>query len=173
MEGSAGRYGHKPTPLQGVTVTCSGGCLTTTATTAVDGTYSFMNVPNGAAYSLTFTDTGYVTQTITGVTVTGPATTNESPELVSDGGIGGTVTDASLTPLQGVTVTCSGGCPTTTATTAVDGTYSFMNVPNGAAYSLTFTDPGYGTLIINNVAVAGPAVTNNAASRRVAASWAW
>ena len=145
-------------PIAGVTVTCSA-CGTTTATTDGSGFYAFTNVaPN--TYSLTFSDAGYVSQTASGIVVTPGTTSTESVALTEDGGISGTVTDQQTgTPISGVTVTCAGGCPTTTATTDGSGTYAFAKVPDGSSYSLTFAASGYVTQTITGVVVAGPATT--------------
>ena len=76
--------------LAGVSVNCS--CQIGNVTTNSTGNYSFSGVAPGS-YSLTFTDTGYVTQTMPSVAVTAGNTTPENVGLIEDGGIGGTVTD--------------------------------------------------------------------------------
>lgn len=145
-------------PIAGVTVTCST-CPATTATTDGSGFYAFTNVAP-STYSLTFSDTGYVAQTASGIAVTPGTASTESVALTEDGGISGTVTDQQTgTPISRVTVTCAGGCPTTTATTDGSGNYAYSAVPNGSSYSLTFAASGYVTQTITGVAVAGPVTT--------------
>ena len=63
-------------PIAGVTVTCSA-CGTTTATTDGSGLYAFTNVAP-STYSLTFSDTGYVSQTASGIVVTPGTTSTET-----------------------------------------------------------------------------------------------
>ncbi len=142
-------------PVQGVTVTCGAGCSATS--TDSFGDYFFDNVPPGT-YSLTFSDSGYVTQTVPAVVVaSGNTTLVGSVALTEDGEITGTVADQqTAVPITGATVTCGGGCPTTTATTDTSGTFAFTDVPNGASYSITVSAPGYVTQTITGVAVTGP-----------------
>ncbi|MGA7988534.1 MAG: carboxypeptidase regulatory-like domain-containing protein [Candidatus Dormiibacterota bacterium] len=144
-------------PITGALVTC-GLCPTTTATTDGSGRYAFTLVPNGT-YTLVVTASGYVNRTVTGVGVTGPATTTRNPMMDEEGGISGNVTDAQTTlPLQGVTVTCA-ACPTTTTTTDSSGDYAFTLVPNGSAYTVTFALTAYVTQTITGVTVIGPTST--------------
>lgn len=127
-------------PLSGVTVTCAA-CPTTTATTDSFGDYAFTLVPNGSAYTVTFALTGYVTQTITGVTVTGPVSTPESPALNEDGGVTGTVTDSvthAAIPNASVTCTCHGPGTTTNSS----GVYTFTLIAPGS-YTVTVTATGF------------------------------
>jgi hypothetical protein len=146
------------TPIQGVTVTCNG-CGVSSATTASDGTYSFPNIAAGT-YSLTFSDTGYVTQTISGQLVNAGASTEVDAVMTTDGGIAGTVTDLQTgLPISGALVTCA-ACPTTTATTNSSGQYAFALVPNGSTYTVSFALTGYVTQTITGVTVMGPASTN-------------
>jgi Carboxypeptidase regulatory-like domain/Phosphoesterase family len=144
-------------PIVAATVTCAG-CPVTSATTDSSGDYIFNSVPNGSSYSLTFAASGYATQTMSNVTVTGPGTTTESIGLNEDGGISGMVTDAQTSlPLQGVTVTCSGGCSATTSTDSF-GNYSFEDVAPGT-YSLTFSDGGFVTQTVSSIVVASGSPT--------------
>ena len=126
--------------LQGVTVTCAA-CPTTTATTDSTGGYAFTLVPNGSAYTVTFALTGYVTDTITGVTVTGPNSTNESPALNEDGGVTGTVTDSvTHAAIANASVTCT--CQGPGTTTNSSGVYTFTQIAPGS-YTVTVTATGY------------------------------
>lgn len=136
--------------LAGVRVTCA--CQSGDAITNGLGTYSFTNVAPGS-YALTFSESGFVTQTITGVGVISGTTTVTNAALIEDGGISGTVTDAQTSQsLPGVTVTCNGGCPTAAPTDSL-GDYSFTNVPPGT-YSLTLSDSGYVTRTVSSIVVA-------------------
>ena len=150
-------------PIAGVSVTCT--CQTGGTMTNGSGGYSFINEPPGTNYSLTFTDAGYVTGTISGVNVTAGSTTPESIALTEDGSISGTVTDATASgnpPIAGVSVTCT--CQTGAATTSGTGTYSFANIAPGTSYSMTFTDPSYVTDTISPVVVtAGSPTTESPA----------
>ena len=117
--------------LSGVTVTCGGGCPSGMTTTDGSGDYAFTMVPTGSAYSLTFTASGYVTQTITGVTVTAPNTTSENVALTEDGGVSGVVTDASThAAIPNATVTCT--CRVGSVTTNSSGAYSFTQIVPGS-----------------------------------------
>ncbi len=143
--------------LAGVSVSCT--CQGTAVPTDGSGNYSFPSVAPGT-YSLTFTDSGWVTLTINGVAVTAGNTTTKNAALVEDGSLNGNVTDANTaTPLTAGTVTCS--CQVGTAPINGAGNYSFSNVAPGN-YSLTFSDTGYVTFVVNNVAVVAgtPTVTS-------------
>ena len=120
-------------PVDGVTVTCTSGCLTgfNTSTTDPTGTYSGIKTEgyNGAntSVSLTFSKTGYITDGPSPYTITPTSfTVNKSLSLeVKTANISGTVSDGT-NPLDGVTVTCTSGCIDghTTATTGPTGAYS-------------------------------------------------
>ena len=137
--------------IVGATVSCT--CQGTNATTNGSGNYSFLNVAPSNTYSMTFSATGYGSQTINNVVVTAGHATTESVALSSlPGVISGNVTDATASghpALAGVSVSCT--CQGTAVTTNGSGNYSFPTVAAGT-YSLTFTDPGWVTLTINNVA---------------------
>ena len=130
------------TPISGATVTC-GGCPTPTTTTDASGNFAFVDVPNGAAYVVTFSAAGYVTQTITGVAVTGPNDTDERRSARRGlGGVSGTVVAAgSLTPIQNATVTCT--CETGSVATDPTGAYVFTQAAPGAAYTVSVTATGF------------------------------
>ena len=145
--------------LAGVSVSCT--CQGTAVTTNGSGNYSFPTVAAGT-YSLTFTDPGWVTLTINNVSVTAGNTTTKNAALVEDGNLNGNVTDATTSAtITGATVTCS--CQVGTATTDGRATTPSPTLRRGD-YSLTFSDTGYVTLVVNNVAVvAGTTTTTNAA----------
>ncbi len=128
-------------PIPGATVTCAA-CPVTTATTDNSGDYAFMNVPNGTAYSITVSAAGYVTQTLPGVSVSGPNDTTIAMVLTEVGGVSGAVVAAgSLTPIQNATLTCT--CATGTVPTDSSGAYTFMQVTPGSAYTVSVTAAGY------------------------------
>jgi len=133
--------------ISGAQVTCScGGTLTTT--TYGSGDYGFTNVTPGSGYSLSFSDTGYTTETIGSFSVTAGSTTTENEALPETGGVvSGTVTDATAPgnpPINGATVTCN--C-TSTPTTTTDslGDYKFTQVTPGTAYTMSVSATGYTT----------------------------
>ena len=144
-------------PISGATVSCT--CSGTNQTTDGSGNYQFLNVtPNNsnAPYSMTFSASTFQPQTINNVIVSSGGTTTESPALTpSSGGTGtisGLVTNsAGGNPLAGVSVTCTCGASATT-TTGTPTNYSLTNVAVGS-YSLTFSDPGFATQVVNNVMV--------------------
>ena len=128
-------------PIPGATVTCAA-CPVTTATTDNSGDYAFMNVPNGTAYSITVSAAGYVTQTLAGVSVSGPNDTTIGMVLTEVGGVSGAVVAAgSLTPIQNATLTCT--CANGTVPTDASGAYTFMQVTPGSAYTVSVTAAGY------------------------------
>jgi len=97
-------------PLPGATVTCT--CSGTNATTDGSGDYAFNNVPVGS-YSMTFSDTGYVTQTLNNVLVTSGNTTTENVVLAPPGGPPAVVQDvATGAQAVGTSFTVSTGATT-------------------------------------------------------------
>ncbi len=139
-----------------------------TATTASDGTYTITGLPAGSAYIISFAaDCGvspqnYVSQTISGVSVTAGSSTTESVTLVAGGTITGTVSGPSGV-LANVCVNVyepgvSGADGS--ATTASDGTYTIIGLPTGTAYSISFA-AGCGAPLQNFISqtVSGVSVT--------------
>ena len=127
------------TAIQGATVTCS--CQGPAATTDSAGKYSFSNVPAGS-YTLTFSASGYATQTISSVTVTAGAATTQNAALTpshqaafSDGFESGNL--SAWTTTSGLTVE---------STTVHTGTYAAEgNVSSASGYAQkllpsTYTD---------------------------------
>ena len=140
-----------------VSVSGSGG----TADTAVNGTYSIGSIPPGT-YSVTYSKTGYASQTINNVVITTNATTTQNVLLVAvPGTLSGTVTDQNGGGnLSGVHVSVSGSGGT--ADTAVNGTYSIGSIPPGTSYSVTYSKDGYTGQTINGVVItAGGTTTQN------------
>jgi outer membrane protein assembly factor BamB len=140
--------------IPGATVSCT--CSGSSTTADGSGTYSFTGVAQGT-YSMSFAATGHATQTISGVVVSSGNTTMQNAALNDDGGIAGTVTDATTTqPISGANVTCT--CSGTSATTDGNGNYMFAGVAPASGYSMTFAATGYATQAINGVVVT-PATT--------------
>ena len=134
--------------LPGVTVACS--CSGTNETTNSSGIYTFSNIASGS-YSLTFSNSGFVTQTISPVVV-GSGTTNQPAALVKDGTITGTVTDSvTLAAINGATVSCTGTPTCTGTTTNSNGNYTLTVAPG--TYSIQVVQPEYTTGSQSNVVV--------------------
>jgi hypothetical protein len=125
-------------------VTCKSGCPAAALTDRL-GDYSLTDVPPGT-YSLTFSDLGYVTQTMSSIVVSAGSTTSlNAVALTEDGAVSGTVVAAgSLTPIQNATLTCT--CATGTVSTNASGAYAFTQVAPGAAYTVTVTAAGFNGL---------------------------
>lgn len=150
--------------LAGATVSCT--CSVGDATTDAGGSYSFPNLTPASDYSLTFSTSGYATQTFDNVAVTAGATTTEDAQLAPGVGgmIAGTATDATASGnpvLEGVTVTCT--CEGGSQTTDASGQYAFDGVPSGT-YSMSFSATGYVTQVIAPAAVSPPATTTENAA---------
>jgi outer membrane protein assembly factor BamB len=150
--------------IAGATVSCT--CSVSSATTDAGGGYSLPNLTPASDYSLTFSASGYATQTFDHVAVAAGATTREDAQLANGVGgmIAGTVTDATASGnpvLQGVTVTCT--CEGGSQTTDASGQYTFGGVPGGS-YSMTFSATGYVTQVIASVAVSPAATTTEDAA---------
>lgn len=128
-------------PAAGVSVTATGP-VTSTATSAADGTYSLTDLAPGV-YSLTFHLDGYVDPAPVSVTVTaaGDTVTAATASLVAPSTISGVVSNADPAPVAGATVTIDGPTYATTTTDA-NGAYSFTTLPAGT-YNLTVSAAGY------------------------------
>src|SRR6202043_1868566 len=142
-------------PISGATVSCT--CSGTDQTTGGGGSYTFSSVPPGT-YSMTFSASGYASQTVNNVTVTSGTTTTVPPVALSmPGTITGTVTDSSTSnPISGATVSCT--CSGTNQTTDGTGSYTFSSVAPGA-YSMTFSASGHVSKTVNGVIVTSGTTT--------------
>ena len=142
-------------PISGATVSCT--CSGTNQTTGGGGSYTFSSVAPGT-YSMTFSASGYASQTVNNVTVTSGTTTTVPPVALSmPGTITGTVTDSSTTnPISGATVSCT--CSGTNQTTDGTGSYTFSSVPPGT-YSMTFSASGHVSKTVNGVIVTSGTTT--------------
>ncbi len=140
-----------------VTVTVSGGptgATTTTLTAGDVGAYRLTGLPTPATYTLTFTATGYRSETLS-VTLgsNGSASGVDVALARSVGSITGTVRDASTsTPLSGVDITVTDGADVRTgrSASAPPGEFAVGDLPAGA-WSATFSAPGYRsqTVLVN------------------------
>ena len=125
-------------PLPGVTVSAAeqNGTVDATATSGKDGSYSLTGLTQ-SDYNVTFSLTGYVSQTVaakTGTTssvallaVTAP-TANVTVTVVDN--LGKAQAGAN------VTISYADGTPSVTGTTAIDGTVSFTAQPAGTAATI-------------------------------------
>jgi hypothetical protein len=120
-------------PLEGVSVSYSGGSTTTDA----NGDYTLANVNPGEVL-VSFAKSGYATIKRTQA-VGGGATVTLNVALSPPGSIAGKVTDSdSGEPIAGAIVTYSGG----TATAGADGSYAIDGLPAGDQ-KVTASAPGY------------------------------
>jgi Carboxypeptidase regulatory-like domain/Phosphoesterase family len=138
--------------IGGATVSCT--CSGTNQTTGGTGSYTFSSVPPGT-YSMTFSASGYASQTISSVNVTSGSTTPENVALnvalAQPGMITGKVTDSSTSAaIVGATVSCT--CSGTNQTTDGTGSYTFSSVPPGT-YSMTFAASGHVSQTVSGVIV--------------------
>lgn len=141
-------------PLGGATVTCA--CEGGSGTTDPNGMYSFTGVPGGT-YSMTFSATNFVSQTISGVVVTTGTDTTQNAALTEDGRITGTVTDSRTNlPISGATVACTCRGPSTWTNTS--GAYAFTDVTPGA-YGVSVSASGYSSASNGDVVVSPGAGT--------------
>jgi hypothetical protein len=148
-------------PLQGVSVTATGG-HTQTVTTNSNGNYTLTNIPNGTVgVTITPSLTGH-TFTPENRIINGPVTANVTGQNFSAAlltyTVSGTITrDGS--PLQGVTVTASGG-HTQSVTTNSNGIYTLTNVVYGSTnITITPTLAGH-TFSPSNRTINGPVTAN-------------
>jgi len=140
--------------LPGVTVVCT--CQGGSAITDSFGMYSFTGLPSGT-YSLTFSATGFVPDSLESVAVTAGGTTTDDVALIGDGSIGGTVTDAGTgNPIAGATVDCT--CQAAGISTDSGGAYLFTDVPAGT-YVVSVGAAGYSPASNSDVVVSAGAVT--------------
>jgi uncharacterized repeat protein (TIGR01451 family) len=126
------------TAISGVTVTLSGGQAGST-TTDGNGDYSFAGLPSTNNYTVTPSKTNYtfsapsLTYTNLGANQTAQNFTGTSTVTYT---ISGHIQNASAAPINGVTVTLSGGQAGSTTTDA-SGNYSFAGLPSTNYYIVT------------------------------------
>jgi hypothetical protein len=145
----SGRVQGPSGPLGGVTIEATDGTTTvSTVSLTVDdvGFFAVRSLPTPGQYTLTFERDGYRPETRTvdladaqqleGLTV---------PLAPAAGSLSGTVSEAGVGPIGGVTVTVSGPdvqFSTTTASQGEVGRYRFVNLPAPATYTVTFAKAG-------------------------------
>lgn len=142
-------------PLGGVTVTASANghtYKTATPTSGAIGTFSLDNLPSPATYLLTFSATGYGTDTIAQQLGPGQDLTGLSVSLSGGAGdISGTVESEGGGALGGVTVTVTGAAKplaTETLTAGDVGSYELAGLSTPGEYTLTFSLSGYTSVTI-------------------------
>ncbi len=157
LQGGAGQVsgkvvGPNGAAIGGVTVTVNGAgaaISTQTLTAGQVGTYLLSGLATPGSYTLTFSDTGFISQTV-GVTLGSSGSANgvnvTLPQQV--GTITGTVTGSGSSPgpLAGVTVSISDGVNvhTTMSSSIPPGGFSVTGLPP-ASYSVTFSITGFAT----------------------------
>ena len=137
-------------PLGGVTITANANGQTITSATPTTGAVGKFTIPNlatPATYLLTFTKSGYGTQTVAEHLGPGQQMTNMAVAMPGGAGqVTGTVSAPSGQPLGGVTVTVAGGpAPVTTQTLTAGsvGAYLLSGLATPGRYTLTFSLGGY------------------------------
>ena len=126
------------------------------ATTSASGSYALASIPNGL-YTVTASKDGY-TGASSPVTVTaGQISTANFTLTLVPGLVSGTVKDASLQGITGVTVTLSPGGYSTMSGTG--GAYSIPSIPAGV-YSATAAKSGYAPQTITNRTVTSGGTTS-------------
>ncbi len=152
--------------LGGVSITAAANGKTFTSatpTTGAVGQFTIGNLPTPATYLLTFTLSGYGTQTQ--AVSLGPGQVITNLPIVLSGGAGsvsGTVTSPSGAPHGGVTVTVNGGSQpvsTQTLTAGQVGAYQISGLPTPGDYTLSFSLSGFAS-----ETVAVPLVSNGSAT---------
>ncbi|MCU4186055.1 carboxypeptidase-like regulatory domain-containing protein [Acidiferrimicrobium sp. IK] len=154
LEAGPGTLGGSVTaggsPLGGVTITASANGQTFTSatpTTGAVGQFTLANLPSPATYLLTFTKTGYGTQTVAEALGPGQSLTTLAVSMAGGAGqVSGTVTSSNGAPLGGVTVTVNGAAQavsTHTLTAGQVGTYHLTGLTTPGTYTLTFSLAGY------------------------------
>jgi Carboxypeptidase regulatory-like domain len=137
-------------PLGGVTIsaTANGQTVTSaTPTTGAVGQFSIGGLTTPATYLLTFSDTGFGTQTL--AEHLGPGQNLAGLAISLAGGAGdvsGLVSSATKAPLGGVTVSVAGGAkPVTTQslTAGTVGSYELSGLTTPGSYTVTFSLAGY------------------------------
>jgi hypothetical protein len=142
-------------PLGGVTITATANgstFKTATPTSGAVGTFTLGNLPSPATYLLTFSASGYGTDTVAQQLGPGQALTGLAVSLSGGAGdISGTVVAQGGGAIGGVTVTVSGGPKPITTQTLTAGTVGLYLIPGlatPAQYTLTFSLVGYTSVTI-------------------------
>lgn len=148
ISGTAGLTGIGP--AGGVTVTITGGeveLTTVSASVGVPGEWVVENLPVPATYTITFSRTGYVSQTrlvdLDPLAGTGVATLVDATLLPADAVIRGFVRGVDGTPVSTAVVSLTDGTDTWRVPSASEplGSFEFGGIPAGT-YTLTAELPG-------------------------------
>ncbi|HXS95629.1 MAG TPA: S8 family serine peptidase [Candidatus Limnocylindrales bacterium] len=151
-----GQVQHNGMPMAGASVEAnSGGANVATATTDANGSYALYVAPG--TYSLTASNAGAVTSTVTAQSVASGGVTSVNIPLSTLGNITGVVKDSSGALLAGARVDISGAF-TAGATTDSSGNFSSIGLPS-ATYSVTASATGYNPAVQSGVAVNANAST--------------
>ncbi|MEW6602578.1 MAG: carboxypeptidase regulatory-like domain-containing protein, partial [Nitrospirota bacterium] len=155
-------------PIQGVTISGSGGCPGFTTTNS-NGDYTLAGIPDGSTCTVTPSKSAYTfTPTSRTVTINGANVTGQDFEGTPGAitySISGYVktpdTARPGSPISGVTMTLSGtGCSGSTSTSS-NGTYIFTGLSDGVTCTVTPSKTGYTfspasrSVTINNANVTG------------------
>jgi hypothetical protein len=135
------------TALAGAMLTLSGSQQSVTTTTDADGNYLFANLPTSGEYSITASKDEYTfnSDTATFITPTGDRTADFSAQLtasIKKHSISGRVLNRNGEPMAGVLLTLSGSV-NRSATTAIDGSYSFTEIQDRSSCTVTASKDGY------------------------------
>jgi type II secretory pathway pseudopilin PulG len=133
-------------PVNGATVTVSGGPYSQSYTRVTDSTglAPFVDVPEGAGYTVTATNGAQTGSATTAVTVAGPNAVSIALPDPPSGSVVVTVTQVGL-PASGAAVSLTGGpfSISVSGTTNSSGQVTFSNVPAGSGYTATATKGSY------------------------------
>lgn len=135
-----------------------------TAVTAANGTYKFQDLGAGT-YSVDFTASGFVSQTVSNVNVALAATTPLNVSLaavITNGSVSGCVTDSHTNAvLAGVSVELRDATNNLMGSTSTDvnGNYSIPGITPGT-YALSLSKQDYVTMTLNGVLVSAGVDSN-------------
>jgi hypothetical protein len=136
-----------PANLSGVSLTLNGPNSFSATGSSSAGTYSFLNVPSGSGYTVSY---AYGAATGTSASQTAPTTVALT---INTGSLNGTVT-INGTTLSNLTVTLTGSNGfSATATTSGSGVAAFTLVPAGSGYAIAVTY-GAATATTSSISVA-------------------
>ncbi|HKG61430.1 MAG TPA: carboxypeptidase regulatory-like domain-containing protein [Pyrinomonadaceae bacterium] len=143
---SGGITDNNGAALAGATVTLSGSQSVTT-TTDDSGNYFFTNLPTSGDYVITAAKNEYTfnSATATFITPRGDQTADFTAQLTASlkkFAISGRVVSSNGEPMAGVLLTLAGSV-NRTATTTVDGAYSFTDLAAGSSCTVTAAKDGY------------------------------
>ena len=138
-------------PLSGVSVSVPG---TTTVTTLPNGTYTVGGISPGT-HSVTYSKTGYDSQTLSVGVTADPATTTQNVAMVAQTVTVTGVVTSSGNPLSGVSVSAPGA---TTVTTSPGGAYTVGGIFPGL-YTFTYSKAGYASQTIAVQVTSDPTTT--------------